>query len=90
MSKETRVGKQLGKISNSLLAIWKGFICLCYLNWFVCPIKGEIGQEATVQPEGILLSRDKDKIENQLCVLFIGSMPEGGGSGGGEEKELGW
>ena len=49
----------------------------------MCSVRGEIGQEATVQLEGILLSRDEEKMERE-SALYIGGMPRGRGRWGGE------
>ena len=34
-------------------------------------IRGERGEEATVKPEGTLLSRDKDRMERASALCFI-------------------
>lgn len=45
----------------------------------MCSIRGEIGQEATVQLEGILLSRDGERIS----FVYWGNARGGGGGGVG-------
>lgn len=78
MGKETGLGKWLGEVWNFQQFVEVVFFCD---SWFSCSNRGEKGQKATIQLEGIFCLGIKMERESALYLIHARG-------GGGKEQEL--